>query len=215
MNSENFIPLNAINNNIPQWNTSSQVSASMKKLNAAPNFPNKENKIQMNNTTTSSKNLSSFVSFNSKPKLIKTDDEKISFDFFHTLGKILHNKKIDPTDNIPRAMKKFEMERIPRPQSYFNIQEIINGMKFEPTKFNEFLVENSFKHFKDLKEISHACDTFSLTDTFHNHTFSNKYTYEDRATTMSNYQTLLNTMACMCLNKSQYDDGSYSSIHQR
>jgi hypothetical protein len=199
-NITNNFPLTSQNNNNnftqAESNFSNLIAYRASKLSVPYN--NKENNL----------NTKKHPVVPSKTKIINTEGEKIQFQFFHTLGKILFNKRVDPKDGKIRPMKKHEMERIPMPKSYFNIQEIISEMKYEPAKFNEFLVENSFKHFKDIKELAKVCDTFSYTDTLHRHTFNSKITYENRATTMSNYQSLLNSMACMCVNKSQYKNDS-------
>lgn len=205
-NSNNF---NSINTALALSSLTNHNVNSQRESKIYGKYMNRESKVPI--PLTNKENLSQ-VSKNleilSKPKVVNTEGEKNQFQFFHTLGKILYNKRVDPKNGEIRPMKKHEMQGPKMPKSYFNIQELISEMNFEPAKFNEFLIERSFNHFKDIKELAQACDTFSYTNTFSSHTFSSKFTYESKATTMTNYQTLLNSMACMCLNKSQYRDDS-------
>jgi hypothetical protein len=77
-------------------------------------------------------------------------------------------------------------------------------MKCCNRKFNEALAENSFDHFKDIKELALACESFSLVDTLgRSRSINDNYIYDNYS--LQTLQSTITAMACMQLNKSQYD----------
>ena len=142
---------------------------------------------------------------------MKEADDKF-FNFFHMLGKFLYNKRIDPRTGDVRAMNKKELLQKPTPELYFNPTDLINQLPCTNQMFNEYLIENSHNHFIDLKEFAIALDTFSFTDTItkFEHKVSS-YTYDTNSLKFN--KTLINTMACTVINKSQYNNSTHSNVN--
>lgn len=120
------------------------------------------------------------------------------------IGKILYNKRIDPQTGVIRAMTKTELTTKPFPKIYFDIQNFVNDLPCEPKYFSNMLIENSFDHFKDIKELAKATETFSHCDVLDKYSYTSKYCYEENK--MQTLLTQLNIMACVYENKSQYDN---------
>lgn len=128
------------------------------------------------------------------------------FSFYHIIGKILYNKRIDGRTGEIRPMKKAEMTAFPRPKLYFNIPDLINTMPFEQNTFNEFLIENSYDHFNDVGELARAFETFSFTDQLNKYSYTEKNNYE--IVSLNTMRSQLNAMACTNFNLSQYEPGA-------
>jgi hypothetical protein len=86
---------------------------------------------------------------------------------FHTLGKILYNKRIDP-DNIdgsPKKLGKFQM--LKNPKRYFDLKRVLEISITSYEKFNNYVYDNYIDHFRDTRELSKSADIFSLTDSLY------------------------------------------------
>lgn len=134
----------------------------------------------------------------------ENEEDFSNFSIFHLIGKILYNKRLDPITNKPIAMTKSQLTQNPAPKMYFNLKNMITSMRCSNKLFNETLIENSFDHFKDLKELTYACDAFSLANTLEG---SNRKLYKNfnDESSLEYMQSIITSMACMQLNKSQYN----------
>ena len=148
----------------------------------------------------------------------KTHDESerdfSGLSFFHLIGKILYNKRIDPVTGKFRGMLKSELNSKPAPKLYFNLNDLISTMNCSNSLFNETLAENSFDHFKDIKELARACEDFSLADTLScSRIFNQPYMYEENS--LRNLQSWIFASACMYHNKSQYGSGNFEKTRTK
>jgi hypothetical protein len=138
----------------------------------------------------------------------ETERDFSNVSYFHLIGKIIYNKRLDPVTGELRGMLKSELNSKPAPKLYFNLNDVISTMHCSNLQFNETLAENSFDHFRDIKEIARACEDFSFADALSkSSSFKQPFMYEENS--LKNIQSRIFASACMFHNKSQYSSEKF------
>ena len=102
-------------------------------------------------------------------KTCESGVDDYEFQFFHSLGKFLYNKRnqnlgVD-SNGVIRMMKSTELQNIKnKPLLYFNPEDIINRAPCEPYFFWLYLEENFLDFYGDIHDASHSLEYFSLAD---------------------------------------------------
>jgi hypothetical protein len=128
------------------------------------------------------------------------------FTIFHTLGKILYNKRIDPETGTPKMLSREKM--LLQPKRYFDLRKLLEQARMTYENFNHYLYDNYPDHFRNIKELSSVADTFSLTDRI--------YSFRNNIHTNEDYKfnsLYLNCEATMCYNLSQH--GNHKSTFKK
>jgi hypothetical protein len=150
----------------------------------------------------SSKNLMDKKFLNYPHILLNKESDNV--DLFHSLGKILYNKRQDPV-NPKKDIKPTKKQYGQKLKFYFDLGNLLDEVT-DRNIFNNMLIFNAPSFFKDLKETAKCWETFSLTDKFSNFKYNTKYLYEDPRTSLGYLKIYLNSLAYMVNNKSQYEE---------
>jgi len=88
----------------------------------------------------------------------KYEGRDVSLSFFHSIGKVLHNKRLEITNTniVPSKFFRAPMKSDP--------SDIFSSMNVEVETFNSFVHENYTKFFLDISEVSQAMAYISDSD---------------------------------------------------
>lgn len=128
------------------------------------------------------------------------------FSFFHILGKFLYNKRLDDQGQIIKP-KKAQMLQKKDYKLYFSHSDILQNMVQSHEVFNDFLAENYYKHYTEIKELAKTAETFSYTEKLSNF----NYKRQDNDNSSQYLRSLINSMAVTCENLSQYENSGMRS----
>jgi hypothetical protein len=144
----------------------------------------------------------------SQQQIYKTGGEKVMDSFFHALGMILYNKRIDPLrpTSTPHKMTKQQYQSNPRPIKYFDVEKVVDSINISFQKFNNFLHENYLAHFTNIKEAYKMADCFSIAD--YNSSYQIRNNLSLGLDTVRREECILNARGCMSYNLSQYEIGN-------
>lgn len=102
-------------------------------------------------------------------KVSEESSDDYEFQFFHSLGKFLYNKRkiylgVDSSGNI-RAMQFYELKNpINRPKLYFSPEDIINRAPCPPSYFWLYLEENFLDFSDEIDDVCENLEYFQLAD---------------------------------------------------
>jgi len=92
------------------------------------------------------------------------------FNLFHTLGKFLYNKRMDPITKNARAMTSKELTEL-KPKFYFDPAHLINQVGVDLNLFSMFLHENYLDFYGDIEDVVQMSEVFQESDIMHTSNF--------------------------------------------
>lgn len=140
------------------------------------------------------------VKYSTKFILPKTHNSS-SYDFFHFLGKLLYNKRLNNFGEKVKMVKK-QLLTIPKPKFYEHIPNMIDYSCHSYEDCTNWLQEGVYNHYKDIRELSYVLETFSHTDLLKKF----KYKTNSNDNEVERLGTILNCMSVVEHNLSQYQE---------